>query len=70
MTDWSYTDSNIWSGTQLYPSAYGGTYTTSFNKNASTTTMVFNEYLDWLPKSCTHKKYFPSWHLVRSYVDL
>ena len=37
--------------------------------DATNDTFTFNlDYmLDWLPEACKWKKYFPAWHLVRSY---
>ena len=34
---------------------------------ASTYNITYNEWIDWIPKSCKWKKYIPTWHLVRSY---
>ena len=31
------------------------------------TTLVWEPLVDWLPKASQHKKYIPTWHLVRSY---
>ena len=32
-----------------------------------TSTYVYEPLIKWLPNSCKHKKYLPTWHLVRSY---
>jgi len=48
----------------------GGTDTISFTTDSdATTTAVFfpDPLIDWLPNSCLHEKYVPTWHLVRSY---
>ena len=42
-------------------------YTPTTNIDCSTTTLYYEPLREWLPNSCKHKKYFPSWHLVRSY---
>ena len=31
-------------------------------------TLTLDPLIDWLPKASQHKKYIPTWHLVRSYI--
>jgi len=33
----------------------------------SSITLTYNGLLDWFPPASQRKKYFPAWHLVRSY---
>lgn len=55
MSDWSFLDfSNTGAVTCDFPTD-------------STTTVIYEPLRDWLPNSCLHEKYIPTWHLVRSY---
>lgn len=42
------------------------TFTTGTNDTADFTWLP-DPMLEWLPEASERKKYFPSWHLVRSY---
>jgi len=39
----------------------------TFALDTAANELTYNEYLDWKPKACNHKKYYPIWHLKESY---
>ena len=58
----------------LFPNQFdasaGGALTQTFDfidNNTTTTWTLPDPLVDWLPNSCLHEKYIPTWHLVRSY---
>ena len=43
------------------------TFTNDYNLTSTRDYIKFNANKEWLPNSCLHEKYLPTWHLVRSY---
>jgi len=57
-------------GTNNFSFSTTGNDTLTFTNSGTTDIWLPDPLLSWLPEASQRKKYFPSWHLVRSYGQM